>query len=554
MNKMKSILSGVFLFLSLAAMSQPSAVKKAQDAVFTLSTFKTDGSLITTTTGVFIDNKGTAVSTWKPFIDAARAVAIDANGMEHQVEVLLGANEIYDMAKFRVGGTIRAFASPASPSATSSAYLLPYKKNGTAQQVSISSTEKFMDKYNYYVVSATQSDRLMGSPAVNSNGQLLGIYSQTTSTASITDASFARDFVLSGLSANDPALQRSHIRVGLPSHQDQALVAMMMSQQKGDAVYEAAINDFIAQFPTANDGYFSKATLRLAQNNAADADKVMKDAISKTTNKAEAHFNYARVIQQYLIYADPSKSSAPASWSFDEAIRETQTAYDLSHQPQYLTLKADLTYSKKEYQLAYDMYAELIKTQPKSPDLHYKQMQCRQQLGADDNELLSLLNKTIAVCDTPYTVAAAPYLLARGIQKDKMGQPREAIRDMVAYEVAMQGQCNAEFYYLREQTEKKAKAFQPALNDISHACILDPANPLYWAELASLELRFKKYKEAAIAAERCVKLNEQAADAYLILGISQCETGSKAEGIQNIEKAQQLGNEQATQFLKKYKG
>ena len=82
---------------------------------------------------------------------------------------------------------------------------------------------------------------------------------------------------------------------------------------------------------------------------------------------------------------------------------------------------------------------------------------------------------------------------------------------------------------------------------------LDPKNTLYWAELASANLRVKKIKEAIVAAEQCIKLEPEYPDAYLVLGLAQIENGDKAEGIKNIEKAKSLGNAQADKFLEKYK-
>ena len=51
-------------------MAQPGPVQKVSKSVFTLTTFNKDGGIIASTQGVFIDNKGTAISTFKPFVGA----------------------------------------------------------------------------------------------------------------------------------------------------------------------------------------------------------------------------------------------------------------------------------------------------------------------------------------------------------------------------------------------------------------------------------------------------------------------------------------------------
>ena len=205
--------------------------------------------------------------------------------------------------------------------------------------------------------------------------------------------------------------------------------------------------------------------------------------------------------------------------------------------------------------LAYDKENSLDES--KEPlneyDVYYECMRAKSQIGGTDAEILELLDSTIAACDTPYTNIVAPYFLARALQYDKMTDYRKAMLDFFHYEALMYPNLSAEFYYIREQSEMRGKLYQPALNDIAHAVALDPKNTLYWAELASANLRVKKIKEAIVAAEQCIKLEPEYPDAYLVLGLAQIENGDKAEGIKNIEKAKSLGNAQADKFLEKYK-
>ena len=61
-------------------LAQPGSVQKVAKSVFSLTTFNKDGGIIASTQGVFIDNKGTAISTFKPFIGATKATVVDAKG------------------------------------------------------------------------------------------------------------------------------------------------------------------------------------------------------------------------------------------------------------------------------------------------------------------------------------------------------------------------------------------------------------------------------------------------------------------------------------------
>ena len=96
------LLSLTALFVTLTIVAQPSWVKKATKAVFTLKTFTADGTLLASSTGFFVAADGVAVSSYAPFRGASRAVIIDAAGKELPVVSMLGANETYDVAKFRV--------------------------------------------------------------------------------------------------------------------------------------------------------------------------------------------------------------------------------------------------------------------------------------------------------------------------------------------------------------------------------------------------------------------------------------------------------------------
>ena len=97
-------LSFIIFHLSFSSVAAQSWSSKAAKSVFTLKTFGADGHLTGSAIGFFISEEGDAVSSFTPFIGAVRAVVIDASGKELPVEHMLGANEMYDVAKFRVTG------------------------------------------------------------------------------------------------------------------------------------------------------------------------------------------------------------------------------------------------------------------------------------------------------------------------------------------------------------------------------------------------------------------------------------------------------------------
>ena len=66
---------------------------------------------------------------------------------------------------------------------------------------------------------------------------------------------------------------------------EESVVALMLSSEKPVGTHEALINDFIAKFPQANEGYYAKANLLVAQNDLVNADKVLQEEVNKATSK-----------------------------------------------------------------------------------------------------------------------------------------------------------------------------------------------------------------------------------------------------------------------------
>jgi tetratricopeptide (TPR) repeat protein len=152
----------------------------------------------------------------------------------------------------------------------------------------------------------------------------------------------------------------------------------------------------------------------------------------------------------------------------------------------------------------------------------------------------------------PYVKTAAPYLLARAQALYNAGRYRPAVNDYNEYGELMAAQLNAPFYYQRELAEVGGHLYQQALNDIDKAIELSPSEPLYYAEKASLQVRVGKHQDAIATAQQLIRLSPDFSDGYLFLGLAQCLTDQKAEGIQNLTKAKDLGNEQAQALIDKY--
>ena len=80
----------------------PKWLDKTRSAVFSLIAYDADGKMLHSGNGFFIGEDGTAIADYSVFEGAQRAVVVDAQGKQMEVEMILGANEMYDVTKFLV--------------------------------------------------------------------------------------------------------------------------------------------------------------------------------------------------------------------------------------------------------------------------------------------------------------------------------------------------------------------------------------------------------------------------------------------------------------------
>ena len=531
-------------------------VKKASKAVFTLKTFNADGSLIGSGNGFFITADGVAVSSYTPFRGAAKAVVIDAMGKEYEVKSIIGANDVYDIAKFRVDAT-KCQTLRTAPAAVenTSLWLLPYNaKNAySCTAAKVKSVQKVQNDYDYYTLEATAPENTVGCPYLNANGEVVGIQQQSSSDDKTTQyavgAAFATGLKMTGLSLNDPALKATSIKKDLPDELDQAILTLYLASTLGNAQsFVGLVDDFIAKFPQAPDGYSYKAQIMAAQDNYPEADKYMKLAIDNATDKAEARYNYAKMMYQNLIYFYDSASHA---WSYEQALEQAEQAVALDPQLPYLTQKAQLLFACKRYADSYAAFQDVIGKGGRTAECFYGAARCKEQLN-DTTACLALLDSAVATFSKPYLKEAAPYIYARAQALAESGKYRLAVNDYNEYENLMISQVNSEFYYIRSQVEAKARLFQQALNDLDKAIDKSPDILLYRSEKASLQIRVHLLDQAIETASECIRLFPDSSDGYLFLGLAQCLKGDKVQGVGNLLKAKDLGDAQADVLIEKY--
>lgn len=534
---------------------QPSWTKKAAKSVFTLKTFASDGTPIGEACGFFVGEGGEAVSAYAPFRGASRAIVVDAHGKEAEVASILGGNEMYDIAKFRVTAK-RVTPLPiakASAVAGSQLWLVPCAKQATAIAGQVRKTEKVYGDHDYYTLKMQPSQDATSCPLLNDEGEVVAMLQQGTSKADTTayavGVRFAADMKTTGLSLNEPAMKATKIRKELPDELDQAILTMYIAASATDSAgYVSLVDEFVQKFPSAPDGYVYRAQAEVGSCRFADAEKDMEMALKTADKKDEVHYSYAKLIYQKET-AYPDMPYAP--WSLDKAIAEADAAYAANPLPVYRQLKAQILFTQKKYADAHDIYLELSNTNLRSAAMFFSAARCKELLK-DTAGTVALLDSAVNTFNKPYLKEAAPYILARAQAYLGTKEYRKAVLDFNEYEKLMPTGLNDNFYYIREQAELQGRLFQQALADISKAITLNPTNATYYAEKAMIETRVNMLDEAMKTSQECIKVAPELSDGYLFLGLAQCLKGNKAEGATNLEKAKQLGHEQAQELIDKY--
>ncbi len=552
-------LIGCLLLSAFAIAETPKWAGKAVKSVFTLKTFDASGMLIGSCNGFFIGQNGEAVSCFAPFKGAERAVVIDADGKEYAVTYIQGANEMYDVAKFLVDIKKATYLNIASAEASTGAatWLLPYaaKKKPVCPEGAISEAEIFNGDYAYYTLDMNSSEQQVGCPIVNENEEVIGITQpaagdQSDKTYAVS-VRFANDQQLNGLSINDPVFRSTGIAIDVPDNQQDAILSLYVSGAVlNESQYAHYLNRFITKFPKAADGYIYQARLHASKNDYRGADQDMEQALSHADGKDNVHYQYAILICQNIAKMQ-ANNSMYEGWTLETALQHSQEAYRISPLPIYRQQQAQILFDLKQYDKAYSIYMELTNSELDKAEQLFGAAHCKLQSG-DEKTALQLADSAVNTFTKPYTKTAAPYLFARGQMLHHTGKYRKAVNDYNEYESLMAAQLKGDFYFLREQAEFAGHLYQQALDDIKTAIEKEPTEIVYYAEKANIELRVGMIDEAISTAEKTISMQPRYSDGYLFLGVAQCVKGQKTEGLQNLNKAKELGNSQAQTLIDKY--
>ena len=566
---MKKILILPFLlfFLIQGSMAQtPKWVEKAKRAVFSVVTYDKNDKMLNTGNGFFVSEDGLALSDYTLFKGAERAVVITSEGKQMPVSLILGANDMYDVIKFRVAITEKKvpalIVAKTAPAVGADAWMLPYSTQKSIACVTgkVKEVSKVAGEYHYYTLGMQMKDKMVSCPVMNAEGQVFGIAQKSSGIDTVTTcyaagAAFAMAQKISALSLGDAALKKIGIRKGLPETEDQALMYLFMasSSLSGDD-YEKLLDDFIRQFPANADGYLRRANYYAAKGKDDHAwyDKAVADfnqALKVAQKKDDVYYNIGKLMYAYQL-SKPEKTYK--DWTYDTALQNVRQAIAIDPLPIYIQMEGDILFAQQDYAGALAAYEKVNASNIASPATFFSAAKTKELAKGDPKEVVALMDSCIARCPQPITADFAPYLLERAQMNMNAGQPRNAMLDYDAYHTAVKGEVNDVFYYYREQAALKARQFQRALDDIVKAIEMNPTDLTYQAEHAVVNLRVGRYEEAIQILDNILKADPKYAEAYRLLGLCQIQLKKTDEACGNFKKAKELGDPNVDELITKY--
>lgn len=550
-------------------------LKKANRAIVSVTTYSAAGAKLHEGTGVFISSTGECLAPYTLFAGASKADITDYKGKTLPVGRILGASSTYDLVKFTIEGAKKVdYLSIATIPASASESPLHLMRHTTGKKavmpiVRVLDTEEY-EKYNYYQISAANTAENFGLPVVNEAGLLMG-FSQKNQTkndslAYAVDARFANELSIGTIGIISEDLRRIAIPKALPATEKDALTYIYMLGTRDSATSYTALNDFIATYPENAEGYTNRARCHAIYGKFGESERDFLTAMEKAGNgqstiKAdEVHNEFSKQIYQQAISGD---TTAAPGWTLRRACEEAEKAFAITPNPFYLLQQGRCHFAMKDYRTAYERFHQLATFKDVADSLSWSTVaraeawfyaaRSLELAGGDTLQIIALVDSTIACYPSPYPPAAAPYLLYRAQLLENSGEYRRAIHDYNEYEKAIGPKnLNAQFYYIREQAELKARMFQQALDDIRTAIAYAPDEPAFKIEEALIMLRAGLFKETIEACRKLIASSPDWADAYKLMGIAYGELGQKAQALASLSKAKELGDENADIYLKKY--
>ena len=550
----------------------PKWMDKSKNAVVRITTYGKDGAQIATGTGVFVSEAGDVITGYTLFEGANTAKVTDAEGASFPVTHIIGADELYDVIKVRVGvtGKVRYLNMASDPQAVGSiSYLLPYTtaKKASSQQSTITEVSKLKDPYSYYKLSLPLEGDKVNTPVLNAEGEVFGLVQADASGKK--DISFAVSAAYAGSLSMSPTdfLNSTYNTIGIPkawpANVEEAQVALFLKNSVEDAkTYLNTLNDFIATFPDAPDGYVSRANhYAVHRAELASSPEEQKEYLKRAIDdietatrhsdkKGEALYNKAKLI--YGVAATDTTLN-DQTWTLESALEIARKAIAEDNLPAYHQLVGDICFAKKDYEAAYEEYMTINNSPEATSASYYWAAKAKENIpGFNIGDVIALLDGAIDKCGLPLTAEAGQYILERIDWKLRLSLFAEAVADYDLYYKAMKGSVGSDFFFYREQTKFRAGDMDGALADIREAVRISPNVVDYRAEEASILIRMKNYTDALSSINETLRLAPDYAACHRLKGVCYVRMNKTQEACEALNKAKELGDPLAERLLKEH--
>lgn len=557
-NEIRRTITVLFLSALLPAFihaKAPKWYKSAKKATFEIVAYDDDGHEKARSHGFFTGSDGTGITGLTVLSNAASAVTIDGQGIKRPVEIILGADNIYDVVRFRVRPDKKIsflFHSASGIDESSKVFILPFGSDPL--ETPIKEVRTVTGDHSYYTLDTPWDSTLLECPVVDSQGAVIGIIQRGNSNDTQTyalDQTYATDIVIAALDRDTEAYENLKIKVALPSREDEALAYIMMSRGIRPMIECRQLHEqFLEQFPGSPDGLFAMGTFLILEVDSTQYQEgisMIEKAISSTPDEKDRfHCDYANIILNTL-----SKGiNHPEEWTYDKALMEIDAAIAIKPEPVYYQVRGNILYCMERFREAYDSFVKVNSSDMASADTYLtsyyvsRSMEDSQELG------IALLDSVIMKLGTPIPPRAAQVILERAILKEEAGHNREAVMDYNEYEQLMGSyNMNSTFFLSRHKVEIKARMYEQALSDIEKARALAPQDSSLVLEHASLLLRIGQVNEALPLLEELVISYPDVQDVQRLLGVCYMRREEKAKARRHLTIAKELGDELASQLL-----
>ena len=570
----KYLLLVVLISLVLPVMAQkpPKWMEKSQKAVISITTFDGNDRQIATTNGFFISDKGEALSAYLPFKGAARATVKDAEGNTYPVASIIGADDLFDVIKFKVVVPKKVpflpMASDPVPGG-SPVFLLNYStdKVGPFKQGTITEVTKLKSSFNYYKVSFPIEEGQANAPLLTEKGEVFALSQEDASAKKEVSygvsASYVNTLAISSTDAFNTIYTGIAIRKAWPADVEQATVSLFLLASSQDAkAYLETLNDFIATFPEVADGYLSRASLYAKRRDELTSDPAqmtgyldmamadLSTAAKFTPKKGDVYYNQSKLI--FEVAANDTTLN-DKNWTTGAAMAAIIQAINEEDLPIYRQLEGDIYFYLEEYPSAYTSYMEVNNSDLASASSFYMAAKALESIpAAQISDIIVLYDSAIRRMGTPTPPQAAPYILERVDHKMKLNLFQEAVDDYNLYYSLVDGDVNDSFYYYRQQAKFRAADNEGALKDIQDAIRLNASSADYYAEEAAVFVRLQKYNEALESVDKALLLAPDFGACYRIRGICYVRLEKKQEACQAFEKGKELGDPLVERLMREH--